>query len=51
MRVLDIWMNGLLVGQWHQQGRTASRLVYAPSWVGAYTRETIVTLIADDGYG
>ncbi|MGG4775770.1 type II toxin-antitoxin system HipA family toxin [Paenalcaligenes sp. Me52] len=33
MRVLDIWMNGLLVGQWHQQGRTASRLVYAPSWV------------------
>lgn len=33
MGVLDIWMNGIFVGKWHQKGRTASRLVYDPSWV------------------
>lgn len=33
MSVLDIWMNGVFVGQWHQKSRTASRLVYDPSWV------------------
>ena len=33
MNALDIWMNGIFVGQWHQNGRTASRLVYAPTWV------------------
>lgn len=33
MSILDIWMNGLFVGQWHQKGRTASRLVYDQSWV------------------
>lgn len=33
MSVLGVWMNGVFVGQWHQKGRTASRLVYDPSWV------------------
>lgn len=33
MSILDIWMNGIFVGQWYQKGRTASRLVYDPSWV------------------
>lgn len=33
MSVLDIWMNGVFVGQWHQKGRAVSRLVYDPSWV------------------
>lgn len=33
MSVLDIWMNGVFVGQWHQKSRVTSRLVYDPSWV------------------
>ncbi len=33
MSILDIWMNGVFVGKWHQKGRTPSRLVYDPSWV------------------
>lgn len=33
MSALDIWMNDVFVGQWHQKGRAASRLVYDPSWV------------------
>ena len=33
MGVLDIWMNGIFVGQWYQKSRTSSRLVYGSSWV------------------
>ena len=33
MAALDLWMNGVFVGQWHRSSRNPSRLVYDTGWL------------------